>query len=56
MNKHPTHCMAAWCLAVCIMVITGGASAQTAKGLVGAWTVVSVTVEEKSRSPSVPVR
>ena len=45
MNKHPRNYMAAWCLAVCMMVITGGASAQTAKGLVGAWTVVSVTVE-----------
>ena len=45
MNKHPTNCMPAWCLAVCMMVITGGASAQTAKDLVGAWTIVSVTVE-----------
>jgi len=45
MNKHPTHCMAAWCLAVCMMVITGGASAQTAKDFAGAWTIVSVTVE-----------
>ena len=45
MNKHPTNCMPAWCLAVCMMVITGGASAQTAKDLVGAWTIVSMTVE-----------
>ena len=45
MNKHPTNCMPAWCLAVCMMVITGGASAQTAKDLVGAWTIVSITVE-----------
>ena len=45
MDKHPANCMAAWCLAVCMMVITGGASAQTTKDLVGAWTVVSVTVE-----------
>ena len=45
MSKHPTNCMPAWCLAVCMMVITGGASAQTAKDLVGAWTIVSMTVE-----------
>jgi len=30
--------------AVCMMVITGGASAQTAKDLVGAWTIVSMTI------------
>ena len=45
MSKHPTNCMPAWCLAVCMMVITAGASAQTAKDLVGAWTIVSITVE-----------
>jgi hypothetical protein len=56
MNKHPTNCMPAWFLAVCMMVITGGASAQTAKDFAGVWSIVSITVEgaEKKSEPFGP--